>query len=82
MKNYQDHDDADYEDELTEDSWQGIQAQIEYYTTGILLSTEMIDLLQDSPESFQQELEKLKFAALEIERLSRKLWHFRNEPDA
>jgi hypothetical protein len=79
MKNYQEHDDADYEDELTEDSWDAVQEQIQYYTTGIMLSTEMIELLREFPESVKDEIEKITFAALEIERLSRKLAQFRNQ---
>jgi hypothetical protein len=79
MKNYQDHDDADYEDELLEDSWEAIQEQIQYYTTGIMLSPEMIELLREFPESVKDEIEKITYAALEIERLSRKLAQFRHQ---
>jgi hypothetical protein len=79
LKNYQEHDDEDYEDELMEDSWESIQSQIQYYTTGIMLSTEMIELLREFPESVKDEIQKITFAALEIERLSHKLSHFRNE---
>jgi len=36
--------------------------------------------MREFPESVKDEIEKITFAALEIERLSRKLAQFRNQP--
>lgn len=77
MKNYQKHSDDNNSDELKEDSWDAIQEQIQYFTTGILISTEMIQLLREFPESVKEEIEKITYATLEIERLSKKLAKFR-----